>query len=191
MSTTNDGVARLHKKPGRASRAAAAATVNGGGWKRRKVETLTCPSGEKVQIRRPGPEFMLRAGKVARTFSQVSSHIPEVGDGLSDHERGLQVIAEMSDTELAAVMIFARELVCAILVSPRLVQNPQSEDEIGPDDIGDDFWFLFNYAMTGFFNLRVPVGNQEVEVGDLKSFRPDAGVPGDSVDSAQVRSDPE
>lgn len=185
----DDQPARLRKKPGRASRVASSG--NGGGWKKRPIETLTCPtSGQQVQVRRPGPEFTLRAGKVARTFSHVADQDGD-DDNLSPEERGLRVVSGMSDDELAAVMIFARELVCAMLVSPRLVQHPKSEDEIGPDDIGDDFWFLFNYAMTGFFGLRVPVGDREVEVADLKTFRDESGFSGDSDNSAEVRSDPE
>jgi hypothetical protein len=68
------------------------------------------------------------------------------------------------------------------------VQNPQG-DEVGPDDIGDDFWFLFNYAMTGYFNLSVPVGDQEVKVADLETFREESSVSGDSVDRPEVQSD--
>lgn len=161
--------------------------LNGNGWKPRKTETLVCPSGQSVQVHRPGPEFMLRAGRVARTFTKASK--PEEG---ATPEYGLDVLAKMSDEELAAVMIFARELVCAMLVSPRLVQNPRpNSNEVGPDDIGDDFWFLFNYAMGGFFNLKVPVGEGEVEIADVESFRADGGVQGDSVDGESVQSNPE
>lgn len=166
---------------------------NSSGWKKRPVETRTCPSGQEVQIRRPGPDFTLRAGRVARTFSKALSRQPESREtGLSDHERGLQVIAAMSDSELSDVMVFARELVCSMLVSPRLVQKPRpGTDEIGPDDIGDDFWYLFNYAMTGFFNLPVPIGNEEVEVSDLESFREDSGVQGTGISGPEVRPDAE
>jgi hypothetical protein len=168
---------------------------NSGGWKQRKIETLTCPSGEVVQVRRPGPEFMLRSGKIVSTFSRVMNANAAIAQdtSLSTHERGLQIIANMSDEELGAVMIFARELVCAMLVSPRLVQSPRpGTDEIGPDDIGDDFWWLFAYAMGGYFGLPVPVGDdQEVSISDLESFRTDEGVPRDSNNSADVRPDTE
>jgi hypothetical protein len=66
MSTSNDDIERLRKKPGRASRAAVGSALSNGGWKKRQTETITCPSGQVVQIRRPGPEFTLRAGKVRR-----------------------------------------------------------------------------------------------------------------------------
>jgi len=161
--------------------------INGNNWKR-KIEPLTCPSGQVVKVRRPGPEFTLKAGKVARTFTQVR----KAAEGQGEQEYGLDIIASMSDEELAAVMIFARELVCAMLVSPKLVKQPINDDEIGPDDIPDnDFWFLFNHGMTGFFNLRVPVGTEEVEVSDLTSFRRESGVSGHSLDGADVRADTE
>lgn len=193
MSTAEIDLESIRKKPGRRHRASqiTGSDANGGGWKKRRIEALTCPSGQQVQVRRPGPEFTLRAGKVARTFSQALSRKPETDQDAPTLESGLEVIATMTDDEFAAVMIFARELVCAILISPRLVQNPQNENEIGPDDIGDDFWFLFNYAMTGFFNLTVPVGNQEVEVSDLKSFRPEPGVSRDSSDRSEIRPNAE
>ena len=155
-----------------------------GSWKPRKTETLICPSGQRVLVRRPGPEFVLRAGRVARTFSNTKK---KNETDLSPEEYGLSLIAKMDDEELASIMIFARELVCAMLISPRLVQNPRpGSDEIGPDDIGDDFWFLFNYAMTGFFNLKVPVSNEEVEVADVESFRSESGVSGNSIDGTGV-----
>lgn len=166
------------------------------GWKPRKTETLECPSGQSVQVRRPGPEFMLRATRVQRTFSKFANKKEKEDDAarkdaLSPEEYGLQTLAKMSDDELAAVMIFARELVCAMLVSPRLVREPRPDsDEIGPDDIGDvDFWFLFNYAMTGYFNLKVPVGDGEVEITDVESFRPESGVSGHGEDGGSVSSD--
>jgi hypothetical protein len=98
-----------------------------------------------------------------------------------------EMFEQMSDEELAAVVVFTRELVCAMLVSPKLVLNPNpSKDEIGPDDIGEDLWFLFNYGMTNFFGLKVPVGEAEVEVKDLETFRAEPGISGDSVDSVHL-----
>lgn len=163
-------------------------STNGNGWKPRKDLKLTCPSGQEVTVRRPGPEFILKSGKVARTFSaSLSQQSPERQPGQSIEQYGMDVIARMSDEELAALMIFARELVCTMLVSPKLVLNPRPEmDEIGPDDIGNDFWWLFNYAMSNFLGIRVPVGETEVEAKDLETFRPDASIQGDSMDSTSV-----
>jgi hypothetical protein len=79
-----------------------------------------------------------------------------------------------------------------MMVSPKLVLNPDPDkDEIGPDDIGNDFWWLFEYAMTNFYGLKVPVGDEEVKVSDLESFRPESGVSGVRVDSVHVPPDTE
>lgn len=165
-------------------------SANNGGWKPRKVEQITCPSGEMVHVKRPGPEFMLKAGRVARTFTKQKEEIP---NDQNIREYGLDLLANMSDEELAKVMIFGRELVCAMLVSPKLVQNPQPDsDEIGPSDIPfEDFCFLFNHGMTDYFGIKIPVGDTEVEVKDLESFRAESGVRGDGVDSVLLPSDVE
>lgn len=175
-------------------------TTNGQnfGWKPRALAPLICPSGQKVMVRRPGPEFALRAGRVHRTFTKAKKSNEQEEqekkemEGLSPEEYGLKTLANMGDEELAAVMIFARELVCTMMVSPRLVREPRPGfNEIGPDDIGDDFWFLFNYAMTNFYNLSVPVGETEVQVKDLETFRPGSSISGDSDNSPEVRTDTE
>lgn len=166
-------------------------STNGNGWAPRKTITVLCPSGKQPQVRRPGPEFMLRNGRVARTFSKsLSSAGPRPGQSAEDYNS--EVIEQMSDDELAALMVFARGLVCAMLVSPKLVLNPREDhDEIGPDDMPTtDFWFLFNYGMENFIGIKVPVGEgdteTEVEVTDLETFRPESSVSGASVDGAPV-----
>jgi hypothetical protein len=109
--------------------------------------------------------------------------------GLAPNEAGQKIIEKLNDEEFAAMMVFGRQMVCEMLVSPRLVQNPRpGTDEVGPDDIGEDFWFLFAHAMEAFPGLSVTVGNREVEVSDLESFRPEPGVSGDSADGAEIRT---
>jgi hypothetical protein len=167
-------------------------TTNAYGWKPRQTEQVTCPSGVKVSVRRPGPEFALRAGRVAKTFSQAIKK--EKRDEQTEEEFGQDVLARMSDEELGAVLIFACELVCAMTVSPKLSRKPNAAlGEIGPEDVPDeDFWFLFNYAMTGFYGLKVPVGDkEEVEVSDLETFPEESGIQGSGLDSASVQSDTE
>lgn len=157
-----------------------------GHWAPRKLETLTCPSGQVVQVRRPGPEFMLRVGKYARTFTSLKDQTSQSAEDPAEHY--LETIAKLNDEELAALMIFAREYVTASLVEPKLSRNPNYDaGEIGPDDLPmADFWFLFGQGMTGFEGLTVPVGETEVQVSDLGSFRGDSGVSGPSVDSAHL-----
>ena len=158
------------------------------GWKPRKSIYLECPSGQKVTVRRPGPEFALRAGRVTKTFTKSKEEQAE-----NQSKTPEEIMAAMSDEELAALTIFARELVVAMMVSPKLVLNPNPDrDEIGPDDIDSDFWFLFNYGMENFYGIKVPVGDDgEVEVKDLESFREDAGVSGHSMDGVHIRTETE
>jgi hypothetical protein len=165
-------------------------------WAPRKTQPYTCLSGKVIQIRRPGPELTLRAGRVIRTFTQaiqreaVAAKQEAINKGVTDV--GFDVLDKLSDEELAAVVVFARELVCSMVVSPKLVLNPNPDlDEVGPDDIGNDFWPLFNYGMTAFLGFKVPVGEGEVEVSDLVNFRGEPGIQGDSVDSSDVRAETE
>jgi hypothetical protein len=162
-------------------------STNGNGWAPRKTIALPCPSGKSVQVRRPGPEFMLRNGRVARTFSKSLSEV-ERKPGQSAADYGSEVIEQMSDEELTTLMLFARGLVVAMMVSPKLVLNPrEGHDEIGPEDVPPvDFWFLFNYGMENFIGIKVPVADTEVEVSDLETFRGESGIQGDSVDSVHV-----
>lgn len=155
-------------------------STNGNQWTPGKTESFTCGSGAEVQIQRPGPEFLLLSGKVSRTFTKNLAKNPD--QSATDM---LDIIAEMSDEEIAEVTLFATKLVCAMCVSPKVTPNPRP-GEIGPRDMGMDFWELFFYAMTNFFRMKVPVGNTEVEVSDLETFRPESSIQGDSVDGVHV-----
>ena len=158
------------------------------GWKPRQIATLTCPSGQEVQVRRPGPDTMMKVGRVIRGFARNA--------GLTEQEAALSLakdLADMSDEELATIMISGRELICATLVSPKLVLNPRPDmGEIGPDDMPfPDFLFLFTQVMGDFYQIKVPVGETEVEVADLETFRTESGVSRDRVDGASIPSNSE
>lgn len=169
---------------------------NGYGWKKRTAITLPCPSGQKVVVKRPGPEFILRSGRVARTFTQAltkDDNAPAADANLEQRrDYWIEKIETMSDEELTALMLFAKDLIVTMVISPRIVLEPREDsDEIGPEDIGNDFWFLFAYGMANFVGIKVPVGapgaESEVEVSDLETFRAESGVSGDSVDGANVQ----
>lgn len=163
-------------------------STNGNGWAPRKSIEVTCPSGKKPLVRRPGPELMLRSGRAARTFTKALTSHSKRQPGQSIEDYNAEVFEQMSDEELAAVTLFARDLVCAMLVSPKLVLNPREDrDEMGPDDVPPmDFWHLFNYGMTNFIGIQVPVGDTEVEVADLETFRGESGIQGDGVDGVHI-----
>lgn len=154
---------------------------NNGGWKPSKVHLFKCPSGQEVYVQRPGPQLALRVSRIPRTFTKSLSETEEEKTNQSPEDK----LAEMSDEEQDAIVSLAREVIVAMVVSPKLVLNPK-DGELGPDDTGTDFWPLFSYAMTNFFNVKVAVGNEEVEVKDLESFREEPGVSGDGVDSAHI-----
>lgn len=163
------------------------------GWKPRKVEPFTCFSGRKVMLKRPGPEFIVRSARYARTYSRLVTERPPNTNGDEPLGDFFEELAKLDDEQLAALLLFADQLLCAILDSPKLVPNPDPDkNQIGPRDIPDlDFWQLFIHGMGGFTNIAVPVGDTEVKVSDLESFREGAGVQGLGVDSASVSPDTE
>lgn len=164
---------------------------NNGGWKPRKLEMIECPSGQKVQVRRPGPEFTLKAGRIPQTFRDVNDPKFKKLESETDDEYNQRLTVQMTDEEQEAAVAVARELLVASVVLPRLSMNP-GPGELHPDDTGIDFWFLYNYAYRNFMGIKVPVGDEaneteaEVEVKDLESFREESGVSGDSLDSVHV-----
>jgi hypothetical protein len=153
-------------------------STNGNGWKPSKIEPYKCADGSTVYVHRPGPELALRVGRIPRTFTKS---VGDDGEKLSPEER----LAQMSDEEQDATVQLAREVIVAMVASPKLTLNPR-EGELGPDDTGADFWPLFAYAMDNYFKIKVPVGEGEVEAEDLATFRPESGVPADSVDSTHI-----
>jgi hypothetical protein len=164
--------------------------INGNVWAPRRPIQITCPSGQKVTVRRPGPEFVLKAGRIPRTFAHLEDPELKKRDDETDEEyeqRAERFVGGMSDEEQDGLVAFARELLVAMVVYPRLVLNPDyDKGQIGPDDTGKDFWFLYQYGMDNFMGVKVTAGTGEVEVSDLKTFREESGVSGDSVDSAHL-----
>lgn len=156
-------------------------STNGNGWKPSKVQPYTCADGSTVYVHRPGPELALRVGRIPRTFTKS---LNDENEKLSPEER----LSQMSDEEQDATVQVAREVIVAMVVSPKLKLNPK-EGELGPDDTGADFWPLFSYAMDNYFKIKVPVGEGEVEAEDLATFRAEPGVSGDSMDGVHIPSD--
>ena len=172
---------------------------NGYGWKKRQAITVTCPSGQKVVVKRPGPDFYLRSGRVSRTFTlalTTEKDAPALEAPIEEKRKFWEgKIERMSDDELAALLMFAKDLIVTMVISPRIVLEASDDDEdtITPEDIGNDFWFLFAYGMANFVGIKVPVGapgaESEVKVSDLETFRTESSVSGDSVDGVHVSAD--
>src|SRR5687768_4144164 len=125
-------------------------SANGNGWKPRKTYPFTCADGSVVQVQRPGPELALRVSRIPHSFARSASE-PQEDESPEDK------LAQMSDEEQDAVVALARELIVAMVVSPKLKLNPKP-GELGPDDTGPDFWPLFSYGMANFLGIKVPVG---------------------------------
>lgn len=151
---------------------------NNGGWKPRKREAFTCADGSIVYVRRPGPELALRVSRIPRTFTKSL-----VENGAE--ESASDELERLSEEEQEITVRLAREVIVAMVDEPKLYLNPK-EGQLGPDDTGADFWPLFTYAMTNYYNIKVPVGDGEVEVEDLETFREQPGVSGDGVDGVHV-----
>lgn len=138
-------------------------------WKKRRAITITCPSGVECDVRRPGPEIGLKGGKMMRVLYKITD-----ADGKPlPFDQVLKRIEALSDEELASLMIFAREVVMATVVRPKLVAKPSPgiEDEIGPDDIElSDFWHIFNWAMSGAPGVPVQTKDGETTVDAVETF---------------------
>ena len=158
-------------------------STNGNYWKPRQSECFTCPSGQKVYIRRPGPEFVLRA---PRGLRGLRAFITDTTPQVAGNE--WELMSGMAEDEQEALVEYARDLICACVTSPKLFRHPTPQ-QLGPDDTEGDFWPLFGELMRRYIGGKVAVGDTEVEEEDLKSFRPESSVPGDSVDSVHVSSD--
>lgn len=142
---------------------------NGFGWKKRQTTRLECPSGASCLVRRPGPEMSLKASRIARPLQKLQSENGEP-QNLADF---LEKMAGLNDDELLKVVTYAREMVVACVVSPRIVSRAGEGDKdvITPEDIPEiDFWFLFNWGASGGKDLPVVIAGEEATVDQVATF---------------------
>lgn len=162
-------------------------TTKASDYKKRVRPTLTLPSGAIFQVRKPGPEIAIRAGRLPRN---LLSTVLGARKGESEEETGMRLLEEMSDEEFGALMLFARDMVQSIVVSPRIVVGATREDELDPADLDSaDFWALFGWGVRG--GETVQMGESEVSVGALETFRQDGGVLQSGTDSSDLRAEGE
>jgi hypothetical protein len=112
-------------------------------------------------------------------------------DTAKDEKAVLDLVSALSAEEFGAFMLFAREIVRAALVSPRIVvrddgdETPLKDDEVAPDDIPElDFWAIFRWATAQDRAVKVDKG--EVSVDALGNFPSDAGVSVAGEDGGEV-----
>lgn len=158
-------------------------SANGNQWKPNKPWEETCPSGQKVWVKMPGPEFTLKAGRIGRTFSAKLTQ-EDKREGETDAEYNQRLFESMSDDELETSFAYGRILLVAMCISPKLYLNPNADkDQIGPDDLpADDFWHLVNVYSRRNKGGVVKVADTEVEAESLETFRDESGIPGSGVD---------
>lgn len=160
-------------------------STNGNQWKPSRPIEVTCPSGQKVMVKRPGKEFSIKAGRVGRTFSAVLTKEDRLKNE-TEEEYNARLLDGMSDNEAEASVDYCRLLLVAMCVSPKLYLKPK-EDQLGPDDLPDnDFWFLVNFHSNNYAGSTVPVGETEVEAESFDTFRDESGVSGSSVDGIHL-----
>ena len=150
-------------------------------WRKRLTHSLSCPSGNKAVVRRPGPDLALKAGKVARILQRQA-------DAIGDIDKQLEFIETLPEDELDKLMAFARVLLADVVIQPSLALHPK-EGQLSPDDVPlQDFWFIFMWAMNGGPDMPVKLADGETTVDAVDTF-PAGQVAGDDPgsDSEQIQ----
>lgn len=134
-------------------------------WRKRQTILLSCPSGNEVLVRRPGPDLAVKAGKFARILQKVSGK-----GGKATPEEQLLAIENLPDSELEQLMVFARVVLADVVVEPPLAIHPK-EGQLSPDDVPlNDFWFIHTWAMNGGPTMPVKLKEGETTVEAVESF---------------------
>jgi len=132
-------------------------------WRKRITKSIDCPSGNVITVRRPGPDLVLKAGKVAIILQPIL-------EAETDVDKQLAYIEQLPDVELDKLMAFARVLIADVVIQPPLSLNPK-EGQLGPDDVPlNDFWFIFTWAMNGGPDMPVKLTEGETTVAAVRNF---------------------
>lgn len=151
-------------------------------WQKRQTVQLSCPTGNEVIARRPGPDLALKSGKIARILPKTFSKMKL--------DEQLEFIENLPDKELEVLMAFARIVVADVVVQPALSLNAR-EGELSPDDVPlNDFWYIYTWAMNGGPNIPVKTKEGETTVEAVSSFpderERDLSIGGDSEQIQQT-----
>lgn len=134
-------------------------------WRKRRTMMLTCPSGNEVLVRRPGPDLAIKAGKFARILQKVSGK-----NGKATPEEQLLAIENLPDGELEQLMVFARVVLADVVIDPPLALHPK-EAQLSPDDVPlNDFWFIHTWAMNGGPTMPVATREGDTTVEAVETF---------------------
>lgn len=124
--------------------------TSGREWRRNREEgeLIQLPfSGNLVRIRTVRPDSLLRLGKIPQVLSSLVLDI--IYDKIEDN-RFEQFLSVGEREDEAKEMLESLRIVCvAGFVSPKIVENPQSDDEISIDDIDlGDRSFIFRLVFA-------------------------------------------
>lgn len=147
-------------------------------WRKRLTTEITCPSGNVVTVRRPGPSMALKAGRIARILEGQPKNIKSVAEQIAWME-------SLGDEDLEKLTDYAVSIMPDIVVKPIVSLHPK-QGEYHPNDIPvPDFWHIFLQVMTGLHELPVPLKEGETTVEAVNKF------PLGEVGSAEPVSDSE
>lgn len=133
-------------------------------WRKRLTYAFTCPSGDVVQIRRPGPSLALKGTKAVRIFDRGGKEI------LTDIDKQLAFIEALPDSDVEEIYSFARIMLTDVVAEPRLYLNPVGE-QLSPDDVPvADFWAIFISASNGIREMPVKLKDGETTVDAVETF---------------------
>lgn len=143
-------------------------------WRKRTPISLTCPSGNKIIVRRPGPDLAIKAMRLPRILQQQNP-------AEMTPQKQMEIIEGLPDDELLKVMSFARVLIADVVIDPVLSLHPK-EGQLSPDDVPLlDFWHVFGQAMAGFPSAPVALQEGETDIESVQNFSSEQTT-GDGVD---------
>lgn len=113
---------------------------------REQGEKITLPTGRIVRMRVVKPSYLLKLGKIPDFLSEL---VIQILYGKITDEQYKAHFAPNERKDHAVEMSESLRVVCtAALVEPKVVDNPQADDEIHIDDLEDsEQRFVFDLAL--------------------------------------------
>jgi hypothetical protein len=131
--------------------------TSGKEWRKPREEgiEITFPSGNTARIRPVGSEWFLAQGNIPDLLTPIIAAEAEGRDWMTD-EKAVSSLAELGKS-----LDFLNSMIKAFFVSPKVVENPQSDDEISPADVEyQDKLALMNFIGAPAVALRTFRENQ-------------------------------
>jgi len=147
-------------------------------WRKPREEgfLLALPSGNTVRIRSVALDVLLRQGKVPDLLTPFIAKT--IYDGVDtkqlDEMLSIENLAEQSDEMLALI-----DAICvAAFLEPRIVDDPQAEDEISIEDVElADRGTVFSLAMLPANDLRRFLDRQAASLEPVSDGNGDGPAP--------------